>query len=172
MASLMENLIEVLNKECSEYEGLLKLSTEKTAYIIKGDLQNIQRITDEEQIWVGHLNRLEKQRVEVTTDIASVLNKDVATLKITNLIEMLSARPAEQEQLSGAVERLQQVVYKMREINERNRMLIEHSLELVEFDLNLLQSLKNAPQTANYNRGAYNAGNTMGVSYKGFDAKQ
>ena len=29
MASLMENLIEVLNGESSEYEGLLKLSQEK-----------------------------------------------------------------------------------------------------------------------------------------------
>ncbi len=168
----MENLIDVLNKECSEYEGLLKLSTDKTAYIIQGDLENIQKITDEEQLWVSRLNRLEKQRIEVTNDIASVLNKDVATLKITHLVEMLSARPAEQEQLSGAVWRLQDVVYKMREVNERNRVLIQHSLELVEFDLNLLQSMKNAPQTANYNKGAYNAGNTMGVNYSGFDAKQ
>ncbi len=172
MASLMENLIEALNQECIEYEGLLQLSTEKTAYIVKGDLENIQKITDKEQEWVGHLNRLEKKRVEVTTDIASVLNKDVAKLKLTHLIEMLSARPGEQAQLSDAVKRLQDVVYRMREINERNRVLIQHSLELVEFDLNLLQSMKNAPQTANYNRGAYNTGNTMGTSYSGFDAKQ
>lgn len=172
MASLMENLIEVLNDECSEYEGLLKLSREKTAFIVKGDLENIQRITDEEQEWVGRLNRLEKKRLEVTADIANVLNKDVTTLKLTNLIQLLNARPAEQKMLEETKERLQTVVRKMQLVNEQNRELIQHSLELVEFDLNLLQAMKTAPQTANYNRGAYNAGNTLSVGHKGFDAKQ
>ena len=172
MASLMENLIEVLNTECSEYEGQLKLSQEKTAFIVKGDLENIQRITDEEQEWVGRLNRLEKKRVEVTTDIANVLNKDVTTLKLTQLIQLLNARPAEQKMLSDVVERLQKVVREMQLINQRNGELIQHSLELVEFDLNLLQAMKTAPQTANYNRGAYNAGNTYSTGYNGFDAKQ
>ncbi len=172
MASLMENLIEVLNGECREYEGLLKLSEEKTAYIVKGDLENLQKITDEEQEWLGRLNRLEKQRVEVTKDIANVLNKDVTTLKLSYLIQMLAARPAEQKQLSDAVENLKTIVHNMQVANERNRELIQHSLELVEFDLNLLQSMKTAPQTANYNKGAYNAGSTMNSGYHGFDAKQ
>ncbi len=168
----MENLIEVLNGESSEYEGLLELSKQKTSYIVKADLENLQKITDEEQEWLGRLQRLEKKRVETTADIANVLNKDVTTLKLTNLIEMLAARPAEQKQLADAVERLQSVVREMQTVNERNRDLIQHSLELVEFDMNLLQAMKAAPQTANYNKGAYSAGNTMGVNYRGFDAKQ
>lgn len=168
----MENLIEVLNGESSEYEGLLELSKQKTSCIVKADLEELQRITDEEQEWLTRLHHLEKKRVETTADIANVLNKDVTTLKLTNLIDMLSARPAEQKQLADAVERLQSVVHEMQTVNERNRELIQHSLELVEFDMNLLQSLKAAPQTANYNKGAYSAGNTMGVNYRGFDAKQ
>ena len=168
----MENLIEVLKGESSEYEGLLELSKQKTSCIVKADLEELQKITDEEQEWLTRLHHLEKKRVETTADIANVLNKDVTTLKLTNLIEMLSARPAEQKQLSDAVERLQSVVREMQAVNERNRELIQHSLELVEFDMNLLQSLKAAPQTANYNRGAYSAGDTMGANYRGFDAKQ
>ena len=168
----MENLIEVLNGESSEYEGLLELSKQKTSCIVKADLEELQKITDEEQEWLTRLHHLEKKRVETTADIANVLNKDVTTLKLTNLIDMLAARPAEQKQLSDAVERLQSVVREMQAVNERNRELIQHSLELVEFDMNLLQSLKAAPQTANYNRGAYSAGDTMGANYRGFDAKQ
>ncbi len=168
----MENLIEVLKSESSEYEGLLELSKQKTSCIVKADLEELQKITDEEQEWLTRLHHLEKKRVETTADIANVLNKDVTTLKLTNLIDMLAARPAEQKQLSDAVERLQSVVREMQAVNERNRELIQHSLELVEFDMNLLQSLKAAPQTANYNRGAYSAGDTMGANYRGFDAKQ
>ena len=49
MASLMENLIDVLNKESSEYEVLLGLSQKKTPVIIAGDLEALQQITDDEQ---------------------------------------------------------------------------------------------------------------------------
>ena len=92
--------------------------------------------------------------MEVTSDIANVLNKDVNTLKLKDLVQMLSSRPAEQAMLSTAQERLQQVVFQLQEINLQNKVLIEHSLELVEFDMNLIQSMKTAPQTANYNKVA------------------
>ncbi len=172
MASLMENLIEVLQQECVEYNGLLELSRRKTPIIVAGDLEKLQKITDEEQEWVGRITHLEKKRTEVTADIANVLNKDVTTMKLRDLVQMLSARPAEQKLLSDACDGLQGVVRQVQAVNEQNRELIQHSLELVEFDINLLQSMKAAPQTANYNRGAYTAGETMGVVDPGFDAKQ
>ena len=37
MASLMENLIEVLDLESAEYEDLLGLSTRKTSVIVAGN---------------------------------------------------------------------------------------------------------------------------------------
>ena len=43
MASLMENLIEVLGRECEEYEGLLSLSQKKTQIIAGGDLEELQK---------------------------------------------------------------------------------------------------------------------------------
>ena len=96
MASLMENLIEVLCQESDEYEGLLDLSQKKTQIIASADLEELQRITDDEQELVDRLNRLEKKRVEVTKDIANVLNRDVEKMKLSKLIEMLAERPKEQ----------------------------------------------------------------------------
>ena len=49
MASLMENLIDVLGRESTEYEALLQLSQRKTPIIAGGDLAELQKITDEEQ---------------------------------------------------------------------------------------------------------------------------
>lgn len=172
MASLMENLIGVLQQECVEYNGLLELSDRKTPVIVAGDLDNLQKITDEEQEWVGRIAGLEKKRTEITADIANVLNKDVTTMKLGDLVQILSARPAEQKLLSDACEELKKVVYRVKAVNERNQELIQHSLAMVEFDMNLLQSVRSAPQTANYNREAYTAGGTMGVTSHGFDAKQ
>lgn len=168
----MENLIAVLQQECEEYNGLLELSDRKTPVIVAGDLDQLQKITDEEQEWVGRIAHLEKKRVEITADIADVLNKDVKTMKLRDLVQMLSARPAEQKQLSEACDGLREAVDQVQAVNERNRDLIQHSLELVEFDMNILQSMRTAPQTANYNREAYNAGVAMGIASPGFDAKQ
>ena len=168
----MENLIEVLEQQSVTYAGLLELSKQKTPFIVEGDLENINRITDEEQIWLSKLASLEKKRTEVMKDIACVLNKDVATLKITNLVEMLSARPQEAALLAAARDSLAKVVRELQLVNERNKELIDHSLRLVEFDLTLLQSMKAAPTTANYDRGAYNTGSMMGVGTSSFDAKQ
>lgn len=172
MASLMENLIDVLDKESSEYEVLLELSQRKTPIIVSGNLENLQKITDEEQELVSRINHLEKKRVEITADIANVLNKDVTTLKLKNLIEMLAGRPAEQKALAVAHDRLQAAVKGLKRVNEQNSELLRNALEMVEFEMNLIQAMKAAPTTANYNRGAYSAGDTMGPSSRGFDAKQ
>ena len=172
MASLMENLISVLEEEGKTYGELLELSMKKTPIIVGGDLEGLQRITDEEQIVVARINRLDAKREEVTRDIANVLNKDVTKLKLVDIIQMLSQRPVEQKQLAAAHDKLKEVVGQMARINEQNRDLIQSSLEMVEFDLNLIQSMKSAPQTANYTKGAYSSGTVMGRSSGGFDAKQ
>lgn len=172
MASLMEVLIDVLDKESQEYENLLTLSMKKTPVIVSEDLDELAKITDEEQIIVSRINHLDNQRTEAINDIANVLNKDVDNLKIADLIKMLAARPEEQEKLATVFDRLQESVRNVKRINEQNRELIQEALELVQFNMTVLQSMNKAPETANYNRGAYSTGDVIGSSHKSFDAKQ
>ena len=172
MASLMETLIQVLDEESQEYEKLLGLSMKKTPVLVSGDLDELAKITDEEQIVVSKINRLEQKRQETFTDVANVINKDVKTLMLGDLVEMLSSRPVEQQKLAKVHDRLKAAVYEVKRVNEQNRELIENALEMVEFDMNMLQAMKTAPETANYNKGAYNTGAHMGVGGGGFDARQ
>ncbi len=172
MASLMENLIRTLEKECVEYEGLLELSQKKTPVIIKGDLEELQKITDEEQEYVGRITNLEKKRSEVYADIANVINRDVETLKLDDLIAMLENRPAERNALAEIHDRLKSAVRGLQRVNEQNKELLTNALEMIEFEMNLVQAMKAAPETANYNKGAYSAGSSMGVTPGNFDAKQ
>lgn len=172
MASLMEVLIDVLEKESQEYENLLTLSMKKTPVIVSEDLTELAKITDEEQIIVSRINHLDHQRNEAVNDIANVLNKDVDNLKIVDLIRMLAARPQEQEKLAAVFDKLQDNVRSVKRINEQNRELIQEALELVQFNMNVLQAMNKAPETANYNKGAYNTGDMIGASHKAFDAKQ
>ena len=172
MASLMEVLIDVLEKENQEYEQLLNLSMKKTPVIVSEDLEELAKITDEEQIIVSRINHLDNQRNEAINDIANVLNKDVETLKIVDLIKMMAKKPEEQAKLAAVFDRLQENVRSVKRVNEQNRELIQEALELVQFNMNVLQSMNKAPETANYNRGAYNTGDMIGASHKAFDAKQ
>ena len=41
---------------------------------------------------------------------------------------------------------------------------------MTEFDITLFKSMRQAPETANYDKSAYNTGTILGSS--GFDAKQ
>ncbi len=172
MASLMENLIVILGDLCDEYENLLGLSTQKTPVIISGNLEELSKITDEEQIVVSRINQLDRKRQEVVRDIANVINKDVEDLKLDSIIQMLEPRPTEQQKLAVVYDRLKDVVTREKRVNEQNRQLITSALEMVQFDINMLQAMKTAPETANYNKGAYSAGSVIGVDRSGFDAKQ
>ena len=172
MASLMETLIEVLEKENLEYGNLLALSMKKTPVIVSDDIKVLAEITDEEQIIVSRINHLDKQRIDAVNDIANVLNKDVTKLKIADLIKMLAARPQEQAELASVFDELRRNVQAVKRVNEQNRALIESALEMVQFNMQVLQSMNKAPETANYNRGACSTGDVIGTVNKAFDAKQ
>ena len=172
MASLMENLVDILDKEGTLYEKLLGLSSRKTPVIVKGDLEALAKITDEEQCVVSDIQTLEKKRIEAMKDIANVLNMDVNSLKLTDLIQVLEKRPEDQKKLTVQRDRLTQVAANVRRVNGQNQELLKSSLEMVQFEMNIIQASKSAPQTANYSRAAGTTGDCLGYTSGGFDAKQ
>ena len=106
------------------------------------------------------------------TDIANVLNMDVNSLKLTDLIQVLEKRPTEQKNLAMQRDRLAQVADHVRRVNGQNQELLKSSLEMVQFEMNIIQAAKSAPQTANYSRAAGTTGDCLGYTSGGFDAKQ
>lgn len=172
MASLIEELITTLDKENSKYEKLLELSKKKGAVIVGRDIAALEAITDEEQNIVTDIGILDSKRAEVTKDIANVLNKDVESLKISVLIDLLKKTPREQKMLSEVHDKLKNTVASVRTLNESNKQLIDQSLEMVEFDLNMIKSMRQAPQTNNYGKSAVSVGEMLGTARGGFDAKQ
>ena len=172
MASLMQVLIGVLDKEEKEYVALLELSKRKTPVIIEGDVEKLQNITDEEQVVIDRLTAIEKEREQAMADIADVINRDVKTLKLSHLIEMLEKRPSERDALRTLHDQLKATVGELKMINDQNRELIRQSLDIVDCNLNLIKSQRSAPETGNYNRSADIAGSSLGGPSGGFDAKQ
>lgn len=172
MASLLENLIDVLDKECEQYDKLVGLADQKTPCIVQGDIDKLSKVMDDEQEFVGRIQNLEKTRCKVLADIANVVNRDVETLKLIDLIQMLEKKPDQQELLVEVHGRLKQTISKLKEINDKNQLLLNDAIEMVDFNLNMIRAMRTAPQTANYNKKAYSNGNVLGIFHGGFDAKQ
>ena len=170
MASLIDELIDVLEKEEKEYQDLILLSREKTPVIVKGDLEKLQRITEAEQIVIGKVNKLEKKRTEVVKDMALVLGKDEATLKVSDIIEILEKQPAEQQRLVEIYDKLKDTLGKITTVNDMNKGLINESLDFISYNLNLLKSAYQEPEMGNYTKKAYNTTPVLGTGV--FDTKQ
>ena len=170
MASLMEDLLDVLGKEEAEDQKLVEIAEQKRDAVIKGDIGQLGEVTIKEQDAASELLNLSHKRTQVLTDMAVVLGKDPNELTITKMIGYLEKQPTEQEKLTKQRDRLLEVGSQMRILNQQNESLLKQALEMVEFDLTLLKSMRQAPETANYDKNAYNTGDILGSS--GFDAKQ
>ena len=170
MASLMDNLVEVLEEENTQYEKLVELSKDKKQAIIKADIQVLEHITEQEQEISSYLRNLDIKRDSVLKDMSDVLGKDFNEMTITRLIGYLEQQPMEQERLSKIRAKILTTGNEMQEWNRRNGELLQQALEMVEFDLTLFKSMRQGPETANYDKNAYNTGDLLGSS--GFDTKQ
>lgn len=172
MASLMDELLETLEKENAEYEKLVELSMKKTPVIVSADLDQLMQITDEEQLIVSNINHLDKVREDCMRQIAKVIHMDVKDVSLGTLVQIFEKRPEEHKKLASIYDKLKGTIDQMVRVNNQNRELLQSSLELVQFDMNMLQAMKSAPETANYTKSAYNSGDVMGRNRGGFDAKQ
>lgn len=166
----MEELLEVLGEEEKQYQELIELADVKSQAIIKADIDKLSEVTTQEQNAASTLLNLSNKRARVLDDMATVLGKDPAKMTINKMIGYLENQPEEQKKLSERRDRLLEVGTQMQRLNQQNETLLKQALEMVEFDLTLLRSMRQAPETANYNKNAYNTGDLLGSS--GFDAKQ
>lgn len=99
MASLMDDLIQVLENENKEYEKLAKLSKEKKQVIIDANVPALEKIVDLEQDVASKIQNLDNKRQKVMHDMSVVLNKSDQNFTVDTVIEMLNSQPEEQQRL-------------------------------------------------------------------------
>ena len=170
MASLVEELINVLAEEEKIYMTLAENGEKKRQIIIDADIPELERLTDADQKASDELLSKSNKQISLLADIANVLGKSQEQMTVTRLIGYLGAQPDFQSKLTAARDRLLDAAAQMQKINELNSQLLAQAIELAEFDITLFKSMRQAPETANYDRNAYNTGDILGSS--GFDAKQ
>ena len=173
MASLLQNLVDALDRECALYERLLVLSDKKTPVIIKQNLPELSKISADEQAVVSLILAVDKEREAVMNSIADVIGEKGNNLKLIDLIKLLDSRPNEQRSLAVKRDKLKSLAERVQRVNDQNQILLQSSLEMVQYEMNIIQAARRAPETANYTRKAGTRGDLIGVAPMGrFDAKQ
>ncbi len=170
MASLVEELRNILVAEENIYRDLLTYGEQKRQILIDADVPALEKLTSIEQEASDKLLSYSNKQIQVLADIATVIGRNEEQMTVTRLIGYLAGQPDVQKQLQEARDRLLDTAKQVQSLNRQNEALLKQAIELTEFDLTLFRSLRQAPETANYNRNAYNTGTLLGSS--GFDAKQ
>lgn len=169
MASLIEELIVVLEEEKECYIQLLSIGQSKTDIIIKGDVSSLSEITKYEQETATHVVKLEKKREEIINDIALVTNKDSKELTITNLALLLTKQQEQHDELIKLRDDIKDIVEKLRDINDKNKILLQESLDYIDFTMNAIQSTNSVPNSNYESKGNFNDAT---INNSLFDAKQ
>ncbi|MDD3239110.1 MAG: flagellar protein FlgN [Lachnospira sp.] len=170
MASLIDALTDVMNKENEEYNRLLELAQKKTSAIVEGNVEVLQEILGKEQRVIDRINQLDETRESNVKDICNVLNLTYGQIKVDQIVQMLERKPKEHDALQEAHLGLKRTLDQMMRVNENNKMLLKESMDMIDFELNLAKSAVMAPQTTTYGKGAYEQTEATGAGR--FDAKQ
>lgn len=168
MASLVEELVNVLEAEKQIYTTLVGYEERKKDVLIAADVAVLEEITTKEQLAGDDLIAYSNKQIQILKDIATVLGRTDGKMTVTRLISLLDTQPKVQEQLTEARDSLLNAANQMKTLSDQNAILIRQAIELNEFDMTLFKSLRQAPETANYDKSAYNTGSLLGGG--GFDA--
>lgn len=171
MASIIENLITTLSEESNLYEELTKASMSKTPVIISNELTRLQQMNELEQNIVDEITSVSHRRDQLLVEVATVLGRDAKTITVSEVIKLMEKQPEFQHPLIAIRDKILKQVEELKAVSTHNQELLQQSLEMTEYSINLIQSMNQAPETANYSKGNY-SGSTLGGSYSSFDTKQ
>ena len=164
MASLIDLLIDDLNNEDTGYNKLLDLSNDKTSAIVKGDVDELQKI------FLQELETVEQKRQEDVKEICSILRLPYEQIRVEHIVQILEKKPKEHDALEEVYLRLKRTLNQLTTVNDNNKLLLKESMDMIQFELDLAKNSVMDPQTSNYGRTAYEEQGITGAT--GFDAKQ
>ena len=166
MASLTQELIDTLNEQNNIYKSLLDVASKKKVAIIQNDVKTLQQFVKDENLLVGKNQRLEKKRIELFCDIATVLGKPL-DITLKQIIESIKDKEGEKE-LTQIRTKMLKTLPKLKAINDQNQELLQMSMDYIDFSINLIRS--STEQRPTYYDMLGNEINSSDT--KMFDAKQ
>ena len=171
MASLIEELVDVLGREEKIYADLIPIQEEKLRAVIANDLDAMRRLSDDEQNLVDEAGNLETKRIRIVKDISTVLGKGSGIMDLEQIVAALKNQPEEQKILRELHDRLRRTVSRLQELNVQNKDLLSQAMEMVEFNMNVIRSTRMSSGSSNCSSSAAQV-DLPDMEAGTFDAKQ
>ena len=151
-------------------QDIISFWNDKTSAIVKGDVDELQKIFLQEQKLIEELETVEQKRQEDVKEICSILRLPYEQIRVEHIVQILEKKPKEHDALEEVYLRLKRTLNQLTTVNDNNKLLLKESMDMIQFELDLARNSVMDPQTSNYGRTAYEEQGITGAT--GFDAKQ
>lgn len=134
---MWQQLVDVLGKLCTTYDGLSKLGERKRDALVGIDMDGLSKILDEEQLTAAKIQKLEKRRGEILKEISK---NDMTVNENTEANDFYRKAPtlSMEKRLIELHKRLTKSVANAVKIRDNNRILAQSALDAAKFHLNRL----------------------------------
>ncbi len=126
----INKLIEVIKKEIACLEKFMELLAKEQEFLVINDVESLQRSVGEQERGILEAERLERERIRLTDEIASGLKLGKEEINIAKLIQLL------EESYSIQLKDLQKTLLHLYEKVERqrrkNEFLIRQSMGIID----------------------------------------
>lgn len=134
---LCNNLREIIAINQSIY----KLAAEKKDVLIRGDIDTLAKIVQQEGELIKAMSKRESERQQCVQDVISVYRVESSDeIRLTDLLEHLPSS-SEKEELSHLFMELSAQLSDLQTLNELNQQMIENSLEFVNYSIELFTEM-------------------------------
>jgi len=137
---VMTQLLQTIQQMTERHERLLLLADVKREVIIRDQVDDLMRITAEENAIVKEITRLELASRQYVVQAGEALGLTVsASDTISDLLQALPDVYAQQRRtLTQARAKLVETIDELKRKNELNRQLIDQSLQYISFNIDVL----------------------------------
>ena len=129
------DLIDVLGKISLSYDDAIKLGTRKRDALVSIDMDGLSKILDEENLLTSKIQKLERKRGEVLTNLAKSEPTVNQNTKMEELFQLAPSRAIE-DRLKLLHKNLSKKVDEAVKIKDNNQVLAQGALTAVNFHLN------------------------------------
>ncbi|MGZ4107217.1 MAG: flagellar protein FlgN [Tumebacillaceae bacterium] len=142
--SALKPLLSVVEAILKEHQQLLELATRKKQVLIKGDMEALHLIVQEENQFVHRIERLEQERIGAGRLLAVRFGVPVTELTASKVVTMAES-PEEAQRIQELTDTLRAVVAELKQLNDLNTQLIQQSLQFVRTSIEVLTEAPEVP---------------------------
>ncbi len=131
-------LLETLRQLLGYYRALLEINQNKQQVLIKVDSKALEKLTQQEEIIIVKMGKVEELRRKAVDDLADFYGVPKSQMDLSELRR--HAEGAVMDELGAITAAFEAVWAELMPLNEANAKLIQQALGIIQYNLNLLSN--------------------------------